>query len=144
MQVPPANEISEQGAKGAQARIIYLRDLVLLCNIGVHHHEKGRPQRVRVNIELALTDDVEVRAHGATEMPDPEDLVMKVVAANDHINLAETLAECIASICLECPAFRSARVRVEKLDIFKDAAGAGVEIERVRSDAGGQGRKYRN
>jgi dihydroneopterin aldolase len=38
-------------------------------------------------------------------------------------------------MCLGDPRVRSARVRVEKLDVFPDAASAGVEIERI-SEAG--------
>jgi dihydroneopterin aldolase len=44
--------------------------------------------------------------------------------------LLETLAEEIAAICLQDGRVRSVRVRVEKLDIFPDAASVGVEIER--------------
>ena len=45
-------------------------------------------------------------------------------------NLVETLAERLAGICLQDPRVRSARVRVEKLDVFADAVSVGVEIER--------------
>ena len=57
--------------------------------------------------------------------------VRRLVAAR-HVNLIETLAERIAALCLERPQVRSARVRVEKLDVYPDAASVGVEIERRR------------
>ena len=47
-----------------------------------------------------------------------------------HVNLVETLAERIAGLCLDDPRVRTARVRVEKLDVFANAASVGVEIER--------------
>ena len=52
------------------------------------------------------------------------------IATEGHTNLVETLAEKIARFCLEDPRVRIARVRVEKLDVFSDAASVGVEIER--------------
>jgi len=44
-------------------RHIFVRDLVLSCNIGVYRHERDAPQRVRLNIDLAIADD----AAGATD-----------------------------------------------------------------------------
>ena len=61
------------------------------------------------------------------------DAVRAIVAAG-HVMLVETLAERIAESCLADPRVHLARVRVEKLDVFADAASAGVEIERRRAD----------
>ena len=61
------------------------------------------------------------------------DAVRAIVAAG-HVKLVETLAERIAETCLADPRVHLARVRVEKLDVFADAASAGVEIERRRAD----------
>jgi dihydroneopterin aldolase len=55
---------------------------------------------------------------------------VRAVVAAGHVNLVETLAERIAETCLADPRIVAARVRVEKLDVFADAASAGVEIER--------------
>jgi dihydroneopterin aldolase len=61
------------------------------------------------------------------------DAVRAIVAAG-HVMLVETLAERIAESCLADARVHLARVRVEKLDVFADAASAGVEIERRRAD----------
>ena len=37
-------------------------------------------------------------------------------------------------MCLNDERVQAARVRIEKLDVFEDAASAGVEIERFRSE----------
>jgi dihydroneopterin aldolase len=60
------------------------------------------------------------------------DRVRALVAAG-HVRLVETLAERIAAACLEDPRILSARIRVEKLDIYPDAGSVGVEIERLRA-----------
>ena len=49
------------------------------------------------------------------------DAVRGIVAAG-HVRLVETLAERIAEACLADPRVHLARIRVEKLDIFADAA----------------------
>ncbi len=118
----------------AGLRHVFVRDLVLDCNIGVHQHEKGRVQRVRINLDLGVTEGG--THHDRLEnVVCYEDIVKKVraVVADGHINLAETLAERIAALCLQDPQCRSARVRVEKLEVFDDAGAVGVEIERISS-----------
>ena len=52
-----------------------------------------------------------------------------------HIQLLETAAERIADLCLADRRCAKVRVKVEKLDVYTNAAGVGVEIERPR-DAG--------
>ena len=114
-------------------RHVFVRDLVLDCNIGVHLHEKNRVQRVRINLDLGVWEGDGIHNDRLENVVCYEDIVTRVraITADVHINLAETLAERIAAICLQDPLCRSARVRVEKLEVFDDAASVGVEIERL-------------
>jgi dihydroneopterin aldolase len=124
-------------------RHVFLRDLVLAASIGVHPHEHAGTQRVRINVDLGVDDDgaralsrVGVGRDDLRRVVDYEgvaDAVRAIVAAG-HVMLVETLAERIAESCLSDPRVHLARVRVEKLDVFADAASAGVEIERRRAD----------
>jgi len=124
-------------------RHVFLRDLVLPASIGVHPHEHAAPQRVRINVDLGVEDD------GARALSRPsvgrDDLrrvvdyegiatAVRAIVAAGHVMLVETLAERIAESCMADPRVHLARVRVEKLDVFADAASAGVEIERRRAD----------
>jgi len=119
----------------AQLRHVFVRDLVLPASIGIHRHEMDAPQRVCINLDLGV-------AEGAQDLNDDihnvvcyEDIVTGVrgLVGAGHINLVETLADNIAGICLDDARVRSVRVRIEKLDVFVDAAGVGVEIERFNS-----------
>jgi len=116
----------------AGLRHVFVRDLVLDCNIGVHQHEKGRAQRVRINLDLGVWEGDGSHNDRLENVVCYEDIVtrLRAITSDGHVNLAETLAERIAGICLQDPMCRSARVRVEKLDVFDDAASVGVEIER--------------
>ena len=113
------------------SRRVFVRNLVLKASIGVYPHEHVRRQRVRINLDLAVTDD----GPGLDQLArvvDYEAVVSRVRAVVEagHVRLAETLAERIAETCLVDSRVRRVQVRVEKLDIFADAESAGVEIER--------------
>lgn len=118
----------------AGARRLVVRDLVLDCPIGVHRHERGGRQRVRVNLELESADPGPPAADRLAEVIDYHALVVALrgLAAAGHVNLVETLAERVAGICLADPRAGRVRVRVEKLDVFDDVESVGVEIERAR------------
>jgi len=118
----------------ARSMKVFIRDLVLPARIGVHQHERVANQRVRINLELTCTehaeidDDLDKVVNYAEIMTGIRDVV-----GAGHINLVETLADRIAQTCLEDRRVLEAKVRVEKLDVFKEAESVGVEIERSRN-----------
>lgn len=117
------------------ARTVFVRDLVVSASIGVYKHEKRTTQPVRINIDLAVEDGPV--GDDVKNIVDYQKIIEGVAAIIDagHINLVETLANGIAEMCLEDGRVRSARVRVEKLNVAPEAAAVGVEIERVRGSA---------
>jgi dihydroneopterin aldolase len=117
------------------ARRVFIRDMVLPCSIGVHGHELAARQRVRINLDLAVREDVEPLEDKLANVVCYETIAegVRALVAHGHINLVETLAERIAALCLRDSRVLSVRVRVEKLDVFPDALSAGVEIERKRA-----------
>ncbi|HHZ76545.1 MAG TPA: dihydroneopterin aldolase [Rhodospirillales bacterium] len=118
-----------------EVRHVFIRDLILTCLIGVHKHERKKPQRIRVNLDLAVTEQSVISTDRLADVVCYEDVADRIrsIVNNGHVNLVETLAEKIASKCLEDRRIKATRVRIEKLDVFKDAASAGVEIERFSS-----------
>ena len=115
------------------SRHVFVRNLEVLAHIGVHGHERGKPQPVRINVDLAV-DDTPVLEDRLETVVDYEAITAKIRGLTDagHINLAETLAERIADACFEDNRVRFARVSVEKLHAVPGADSAGVEIERDR------------
>ncbi|MCW9046115.1 MAG: dihydroneopterin aldolase [Alphaproteobacteria bacterium] len=116
----------------ASVRHVFIRDLTLDCSIGIYDHEKVEPQRVRFNLDLTvrethapLNDDI---ANVVCYEKITDDI--RALVARGHVNLVETLAESVAELCLTNPLVETARVRIEKLDVFADATCVGVEIER--------------
>jgi 7,8-dihydroneopterin aldolase/epimerase/oxygenase len=112
-------------------RRLLLRDLMLLCEIGGLRHQRGRRQRIRVNLELAVREDAADGDAGASVACGQIAAGIRRLANAGRVNLAETLAERIALLCLADSRIRVARVQVEKLDADPDAAGIGIEIERI-------------
>jgi 7,8-dihydroneopterin aldolase/epimerase/oxygenase len=120
----------------SSVRHVFIRDLMLTGLIGVYGHEKENPQRIRINLDLAVKETpsaVEDRLSDVVSYEDVADGIRAMVASG-HVNLVETLAERIADMCFDDARVQAARVRIEKLDVFEDAASAGVEIERYRSE----------
>jgi dihydroneopterin aldolase len=124
---------------GPGIRHVFVRDMVLTASIGVYPHEHRDRQRVRINVDLAVDD--ETAQAGRIVGPDELNRVVnyeKIVASvrailgSGHTRLVETMAERIAEVCLLDLRVKTARIRVEKLDIFADAVSAGVEVQRDR------------
>ena len=112
---------------------VFVRDLMMTAKIGLHQHERLAGQRIRVNLDLTVADSGPID-------DDYDNVVcygglvtgLRQVVGAGHVNLAETLAERIAEMCLADRRVLSARVRVEKLDVFPEATSVGVEIERFQ------------
>jgi dihydroneopterin aldolase len=111
--------------------LIFIRNLEVLARIGVHGHEQGMPQPVRINVQATTVKPEDDRLEHAVDYERFADGIRAIVASG-HINLAETLAERIASMCLEDKRVSKVCVRVEKLHALAGAEAAGVEIERAR------------
>ena len=112
--------------------VISIQNLELLMRIGIHGHEQGKPQPVRINVWLiGEFDSGADRLENAIDYEAVAERIRAIVGAG-HINLAETLAERVAAACLEDRRVQNARVRVEKLHALPGAEAAGVEIERTR------------
>ena len=108
----------------------FIRNLELLARIGVHGHEHGKPQPVRINVWLTSKGAVqEDKLQYALDYEAIAEKIRTIVGAG-HVNLAETLAERIASLCLEDERVVKVGVKVEKLHALPGAEAAGVEIER--------------
>ena len=115
---------------------MFIRDLTLTGLVGVYQHEKLNAQRIRINVDLAVKETPGIAKDRLVDVVSYEDVAngIRNMFGNRHVNLVETLAENISDMCFNDRRVLSARVRIEKLDVFEDAASAGVEIERFRSE----------
>ena len=136
MPLPDHVTSDPQEAPATQSRIVitkvFVRGLEVDAHIGVYKHEKGRLQRLVLDVEL----DVAVTDWSAlSETVNYEVIAEKArrVAAEGHRGLVETFAHHLAEACFEEPKVTRARIRVEKPSaLAPDARAAGVEITAVR------------
>jgi 7,8-dihydroneopterin aldolase/epimerase/oxygenase len=119
---------------GARVRHVFVRDLDLMALIGIYDHEKVKPQRIVVNVDLSVQEVEGPMSDEIDHVVSYEIVVKKIeaIVAAGHVNLVETLAEKFAEACLRDKRVLAARVRIEKPDIIPNARSVGVEIERGR------------
>jgi 7,8-dihydroneopterin aldolase/epimerase/oxygenase len=119
--------------KAAVGYRVFVRDLVLPCSIGIYPREKGLRRRVRVNAEIQVTAPLP-SADDFADVVNYETIVagIKAITEAGHINLVETLADRIATLCLADHRVSSTRVMVEKLDVWPETESVGVVVERKR------------
>jgi dihydroneopterin aldolase len=117
----------------AGLRRMFVRDLVMDAPIGVRAHELGRKQRIRLNLDLGVLDTESTDRLDSVVCYDDLIAAVRVVVDAEHVQLVETLADRIAEACFRDRRVVTARIRIEKLDVYPDAESVGVEIERRRS-----------
>lgn len=118
-------------------RLVFVRGLAVQARLGVHAHEKARPQRVTIGIELSVRDPQAPSSEGPDSLPRVVDYggivrMARGIATAGHVLLAETLAERIALAALRDPRVEAARVTVEKPEVYDDVETVGVVVERRR------------
>lgn len=118
----------------SRLRHVFVRDLEVMALIGIYDHEKVKPQRIIVNIDLSVHEADGPITDEISHVVSYEIIAKKVetIVAEGHVNLVETLAERFAESCLRDKRVAAARVRIEKPDIIPNARSVGVEIERGR------------
>jgi FolB domain-containing protein len=110
---------------------VFVHDFVLALQVGAYGHERERVQNVRFNVDAEI-------ARVARPAQDMRDILsydvitdgIRLIAADGHIELVETLAERIAAFVLGHPRVQRVSVKIEKLDVGPGQVG--VEIERRR------------
>ncbi len=125
-----ARNSGESPAESPLAKI-FVHDFLIPAEIGAYAHERGAEQRLRFNVEAAVSrvaapaDDM----RGVVSYDVILDAV-RIVVGRGHVDFLETVAEEVATIVLSEPRVIEVRVRVEKLDIVEGSVG--VEIVRTR------------
>ena len=110
---------------------VFLKDFEVICSIGVHKHEKKRPQKLLLNLELHV-ENIPSFGDRVDCAVCYEEIANKIrsIASQGHMNLIETFAERIVSCCKEDLRIKRIKIRIEKPRVIKGAVSAGVTIYR--------------
>jgi len=119
---------------GRSVRHVFVRDLIVDGFIGVYDHEKQNRQKIMINVDLAVVENVEPLNDDIDNVVCYEQIVRNIetIIQSGHIHLVETLAEHIADMGLQDSRVNTIRVRIEKLEAIANTHSVGVEIERSR------------
>jgi dihydroneopterin aldolase len=122
------------GAPQDERYTVVVRNLVLMCGIGIRRAEQGRKQRVRVSVELTAAPEAGFPGDDRRRVINYEKVVAAIreIAASGHIDLCEGFAARVSDACFADPRVGRVRVEVEKLDIFAEAESVGAILERSR------------
>ena len=120
---------------------IFIRDCRVNLAIGHYDHEMRRTQPVLITVECDMNltrryDDIKENDLASVYNYRPlYQFLRDDLTKMGHIHLLESAAEKIIDFCMTDPRIITARVRIEKTAIFPDAAGAGVDMQRTRTQA---------
>lgn len=116
---------------------ILIEGLVLEVNIGVFAHEYDAPQPVRFDVIVDVTPLEPSASHDMNNVVRYDHIVsdIKAIINAGHIDLVETLAEKVASACLDYGRAQQVQVSVLKPSAIPEAEAVGVKIIRRRAQS---------
>ena len=115
-------------------RKVLIRDLILKISVGIHGFEKKKKQRVKFNIDINADPNLVPNDSSLDSIINYEDVIKNIKKITDkkHYPLLETLAEKIFLKLFENIRVKKVKLRIEKLDVFKNTSSVGIEIEKSK------------
>ena len=117
-------------------RKILIKDLVLNMLVGIHNFEKRKKQRVRFNLVINIDQNLIPNDKDLKSIVNYEQVIKTImrITSRRHYPLLETLAEKIFLKLFENLRIKKILLRIEKLDVIKNTASVGIELEKTRSN----------
>ena len=110
---------------------IVIKDLILNKIFGFYPNEKNKPQRLKFNIKLELVTNLKFSDEDLETILDYDQIINTINNILDKkINFLETLADQIIEELFKNSKIAAIELKIEKLDILKNAASAGIEINK--------------
>ena len=109
---------------------LFIKNLKVRCIIGVNTYEREHEQEIRM--QLFLWTDIAKASHSDNleDALDYSAIYKEVVERVEHSKfyLIERLAYEVATICLQHPLTRKAKVVIEKIEALEKAESSGIEL----------------
>jgi dihydroneopterin aldolase len=121
----------------ADCRRIFLREVLVDANIGIHAFEKAGPQKLVISVDLFVPLALSTPLHDKIHEVLDYDFVRSTVRHRidqGHINLQETLVDDLVRALLAHPLVRAVRVSSEKPDVYADVEAVGIEVFRFKDE----------
>ena len=110
---------------------IIVKDLILLLSVGIHQFEKLEKQRVKFNIEITTDPNLKTEIKSIVNY---ESVIndIKRLTKKTHFELLESLSESILDEMFKNKMIKKIKLKIEKIDIIKETASVGIEIEKTK------------
>ena len=114
---------------------ILINDLTLDAFIGIHDFEKKKKQKIAISLSLDVNDNISAIEHKIENFVSYEHIVadIKSILKSGHIDLLETLGEKIVDLCFTDERVMTIKLKLEKLEVFKETRSVGIEIFRKKN-----------
>lgn len=114
---------------------ILINDLTLDAFIGIHDFEKKKKQKIAISLSLDVNDNISGIEHKIENFVSYEHIVadIKSILKSGHIDLLETLGEKIVDLCFTDERVMTIKLKLEKLEVFKETRSVGIEIFRKKN-----------
>ena len=114
---------------------ILINDLTLDAFIGIHDFEKKKKQKIAISLSLDVNDNISGIEHKIENFVSYEHIVadIKSILKSGHVDLLETLGEKIVDLCFTDERVMTIKLKLEKLEVFKETKSVGIEIFRKKT-----------
>jgi len=110
---------------------IVIKDLILKKIFGFYPNEKTKPQRLKFNIKLELVKNLQFNDQDLQTILDYDEIINIINnILYKKVNFLETLADQIIEEIFQNSKITAIELKIEKLDILKNAVSAGIEINK--------------
>tara|TARA_B100000575_G_scaffold237369_1_gene199515 strand:- start:3602 stop:4000 length:399 start_codon:yes stop_codon:yes gene_type:complete len=117
-------------------RKVIIKNLIINMFIGIHAFEKRKRQRVKFNITITTDSKIEPNRKKLSTILDYEKVIknLKLLVEKRHYDLLEDLSESIFEMIFGNKLVKKINLKLEKLDIIKDADSVGIEVSKIKNE----------
>ena len=117
-------------------RKVIIKNLIINMFIGIHSFEKRKKQRVKFNITITTDPNIEPNRKELSTILDYEKIIKKLtfLVGKRHYDLLEELSESIFEMIFDYKLVKKVNLKLEKLDIVKDAESVGIEVSKIKNE----------
>ena len=117
-------------------RKVIIKNLIISMFIGIHDFEKKKKQRVKFNITITTDPKIEPNRKELSTILDYEKIIKRLtfLAGKRHYDLLEELSESIFKMIFNYKLVKKVNLKLEKLDIVKDAESVGIEVSKIKDE----------
>jgi len=114
--------------------IVFIKNLILKPIIGYHAYERAKPQKIRLNIQIQNSKKKveDGNIHTIINYEEVVKLVKKLLL--QKYNFLESFAEEFFKNIFKNKYVESAIIKIEKLEVIKDAESVGIEFFKKREE----------